>query len=163
MNYAVQVSNNLLGFQAIPLMYRTAHTFCAHKRNITYTLTAYRSYHCQNRSWKLLSQVLKTSLKTLPKKKKKSVWICFYIRAGNTRKWWRNKEKSKTDLYTEMACASLSKAKEEEPDSHLAEKKRRKAVQAVLRSDGPEWEDWMPGTTSLLCYFKTNFSWIVQM
>lgn len=40
-----------------------------------------------------------------------------------------------------MACASLSKAKEEEPDSHLAEKKRRKAVQAVLRSDGLEWED----------------------
>lgn len=71
MNYAVQVSNNLLGFQAIPLTYRTAHTFCARKRNITYTLTAYRSYHCQNRSWKLLSQVLKTSLKTLPKKKKK--------------------------------------------------------------------------------------------
>lgn len=40
-----------------------------------------------------------------------------------------------------MACASVSKPKEEEPDSHLAEKKRRKAVQSVLRSDDPEWED----------------------
>lgn len=41
-----------------------------------------------------------------------------------------------------MACASISNAKEEEElDSHLAEKKRRKLVQAALKSDSPEWED----------------------